>query len=58
MISEIRTTSRFRKEAKRLSKKYPSLKNDLSNLLTTLTQNPASGISLGKNFYNQIANYK
>jgi mRNA-degrading endonuclease RelE of RelBE toxin-antitoxin system len=51
MNSEIRTTARFRKESKRLSKKYPSLKNDLANLAILFTVNPRSGIPLGKNFF-------
>lgn len=52
MNSEIRTTTRFRKEAKRLSKKYPSLKNDLAVLMGLLSNNPRSGAPIGKNFYN------
>ena len=51
MNFEIRTTTRFRKESKRLSKKYPSLKNDLINLADLLVKNPHSGTPLGKNFY-------
>lgn len=51
MNFEIRTTTRFRKEFKRLSKKYPSLKNDLTNLADLLANNPRSGTALGKNFY-------
>src|SRR5579875_668859 len=51
MNSEIRTTTRFRKEANRLSRKYSSLKYDLFILLNTLFQNPTTGIPLGKNFY-------
>jgi hypothetical protein len=30
----------FDKQAKRLGKKYPSLKNDLAGLIDQLTQNP------------------
>ena len=51
MSFEIRTTERFRKEAKRLSKKYPSLKNDLLVLLTQLEDNPKAGKALGNHFY-------
>jgi mRNA-degrading endonuclease RelE of RelBE toxin-antitoxin system len=51
MNFEIRTTTRFRKESKRLSKKYPSLKNDLTNLADLLIKNPHSGTPLVKNFY-------
>jgi len=51
MSFEIRTTARFRKESKRLSKKYPSLRNDLTNLADLLASNPRSGTPVGKNFY-------
>ncbi len=43
--------AKFRKEAKRLIKKYPSLKNELSELSSTLETNPTTGISLGNNAY-------
>jgi mRNA-degrading endonuclease RelE of RelBE toxin-antitoxin system len=42
---------KFRKEAKRLLKKYPSLKKELSDLNTILMANPAIGAPLGKNAY-------
>lgn len=51
MNSEIRTTGRFRREAKRLQKKFPSLKNDLTGLNNLLVNNPRLGSPLGKNFY-------
>jgi hypothetical protein len=51
MNSEIRTTTRFRREAKRLSKKFSSLKNDLQLLHQDLTNNPKLGTPLGKNFF-------
>jgi hypothetical protein len=41
----------FDKQAKRLSKKYPSLKNDLIALVDSLSQEPLQGTSLGNNFY-------
>lgn len=41
----------FRKELKRLAKKYPSIKIDLAHLFESLEQNPIQGISLGKNCY-------
>ena len=44
-------TSSFEKEAKRLKKKYPSLKKELSELITSLEVNPARGVSLGRNCY-------
>ena len=41
----------FDRQAKRLAKKYPSLKNDLAALIDRLTDNPEQGIALGNNFY-------
>lgn len=41
----------FRKELKKLSKKYPSLKSDLAALFETLQVNPEQGIALGNNCY-------
>lgn len=42
---------KFKKEAKRLIKKYPSLKQELSQLNKTLISSPATGTSLGNNAY-------
>lgn len=42
---------KFRKEAKRLIKKYPSLKKELSELTAILTSNPTAGTALGNNAY-------
>jgi len=41
----------FKKELKRLAKKFPSLKNDFSEFLESLKNNPSQGTSLGKNCY-------
>ncbi|MVN22559.1 type II toxin-antitoxin system RelE/ParE family toxin [Mucilaginibacter arboris] len=41
----------FDKQAKRLSKKYPSLKEDLTELLESLAEKPIQGTALGNNFY-------
>ncbi|MEZ4776026.1 MAG: hypothetical protein R3D00_22810 [Bacteroidia bacterium] len=41
----------FDKQAKRLAKKYPSLKKDLTQLLQSLEDNPKQGTELGNNFY-------
>ena len=41
----------FDKQAKRLSKKYPSLKNELAKLINGLKSDPTQGKSLGSNFY-------
>lgn len=51
MSYKIETLSTFRKEAKKLIKKYPSLKNELANLGKQLSLNPSIGISLGNNCY-------
>jgi len=44
-------TDKFKKEAKKLIKKYPSLKAELVELNLTLSNEPASGKSLGNNTY-------
>lgn len=41
----------FDKDAKRLSKKYPSLKNELSRLFQSLSSNPNQGDSLGNHCF-------
>ncbi len=41
----------FDKQAKRLSKKYRSLKNDLAILIKSLEKQPKQGKALGNNFY-------
>jgi len=41
----------FRKEAKRLTKKYPSLKTELAELFTELEENPTTGTPLGNDIY-------
>ena len=51
MSVEIFTTDNFRREAKRLIKKYPSLKNDLFELHEQLFLNPKIGSHLGWNCY-------
>lgn len=42
---------KFKKEAKRLIRKYPSLKTELIDLEGELSANPQSGTSLGNNTY-------
>jgi len=44
-------TRNFLKEAKRLAKKYKSLKIDIANLIESLEQDPTQGVSLGKSCY-------
>lgn len=41
----------FRKEIKKLAKKYPSIKSDFAILIESLAVNPMQGISLGKNCF-------
>ena len=41
----------FNRQAKRLAKKYPSLKKDLSELIQKLAEQPHQGKSIGKQFY-------
>ncbi len=41
----------FDRQAKRLAKKYPSLKSDLSLLIDSLAIKPERGKALGNNFY-------
>jgi mRNA-degrading endonuclease RelE of RelBE toxin-antitoxin system len=47
MSYRIVPTPNFKKEAKRLKRKYPSLKNDLDALGNMLLISPTSGVHLG-----------
>jgi hypothetical protein len=51
MSFNIIVTSAFKRHVKNLSKKYKSLKNDLSVLVEVLEINPQSGIPIGKDCY-------
>ena len=51
MNFSIYTTPVFERDLKRLSKKYPSLKNDYNALVTSLKTNPEQGQSLGNDCY-------
>lgn len=51
MNYKINYTHPFAKELKHLAKKYPSVKTDVSNLITELQINPLMGIPIGNNFY-------
>ena len=44
-------SDRFKKEAKRLIKKFPSLKQELAELSNTLTNEPETGTPLGTDTY-------
>ena len=51
MKYSVELTPNFKKEAKRLSKKYPSLKAELEELFAELEENPTLGIPLGNGIY-------
>ncbi len=51
MSYKIELSANFKKEAKKLNKKYNSLKLELEKLFIQLAQNPTTGISLGNNVY-------
>ena len=51
MSYSIELSANFKKEAKRLTKKYPSLKTELAVLFTELEENPTTGIPLGNDIY-------
>ncbi|MCC5933283.1 MAG: type II toxin-antitoxin system RelE/ParE family toxin [Candidatus Cyclonatronum sp.] len=51
MKFEIIALPHFRRELKRLSKKYRSLKADLTVLFEALSTNPTLGTPLGKDIY-------
>ncbi|MGB3132766.1 MAG: type II toxin-antitoxin system RelE/ParE family toxin [Saprospiraceae bacterium] len=51
MNYKIELSANFKKEAKRLTKKYPSLKSELAELFTKLEENPTIGTPLGNDIY-------
>ncbi len=51
MSYKIELSANFKKEAKKLTKKYPSLKTELTNLFRLLENNPTTGIPLGNDIY-------
>ncbi|MCF8232464.1 MAG: type II toxin-antitoxin system RelE/ParE family toxin [Bacteroidales bacterium] len=51
MRYKIFTTVNFKKEYKRLLKKYPSLKDEITELGYELSNNPTQGKHLGNNVY-------
>ncbi len=52
MNYKVEATPHFLSQAKKLSKKYPSLKADIAALAEQLSTNPSTGTPLGNNFYN------
>ncbi len=51
MSFSIFPTSRFEKELKRLTKKYPSLKSDFGQMIQKISETPDFGTFLGNNCY-------
>lgn len=51
MNFNVKNTQRFAKELKRLIRKYPSLKLEFINLVSSLETDPSQGISIGNGFY-------
>ena len=51
MSYNVKTTPPFEKQAKRLKKKFPSLKTELAELVGTLMKNPETGTQLGNDCY-------
>ena len=51
MIFKLEATPQFLSEAKRLSKKYPSLKNEIRSLAIQLSEDPKLGTPLGKDAF-------
>ena len=49
MSYNVDTIAPFRKGAKKLIKKYPSLKNELAQLGSQLSKDPTNGSALGNN---------
>ena len=51
MHFNVKSIAVFEKQAKRLVKKYASLKNELLKLVQELKENPQQGTSIGKNCF-------
>lgn len=51
MSFKVTLSGNFLRSAKKLAKKYPSLKNDLALLIEGMAENPEMGTPLGKNLY-------
>lgn len=51
MNYNIFVSDNFKNEAKRLIKKYPSIKDDIKLLTQILSENPKKGIHLGNDVY-------
>lgn len=51
MNYSIEITNLFEKQLKRLAKKFPSIKTEFAELVTTLKQNPEQGTCIGGSCY-------
>jgi mRNA-degrading endonuclease RelE of RelBE toxin-antitoxin system len=51
MSYEIMAIPNFKREIKKLAKKFPSLRKDFAQLLESLQEKPTQGTSLGNNCY-------
>ena len=51
MNYDLKRLPTFDRQAKRLAKKYPSLKTDLKDLFDSLREDPTQGVALGKGCY-------
>ena len=51
MNVNILISDEFRRNAKKLIKKYRSLKSELSHLIEELQENPRKGVKIGENIY-------
>jgi len=51
MSFSIELTKRFKREFKRLVKKFPSVKTEFANLIDSLEENPIQGTPIGNGFY-------
>lgn len=58
MSYKVDTIAPFRREAKKLIKKYPSLKNELAELGSQLSTNPTAGKALGNNCYKNTPSHR
>jgi mRNA-degrading endonuclease RelE of RelBE toxin-antitoxin system len=51
MSYKVQSIAVFEKQTKRLIKKYPSLKNELLEMVQGLKENPLQGTAIGKSCY-------
>ena len=51
MAYKVDVTAQFKKQAKRLIKKFPSLKSEINSLINLLEQDPVQGSPLGNNCF-------